>query len=324
MAIIYNPTSIPLRIPFAHYKGYNYIKPIRIVGVNTKLIDYQVKIELDSTNFPFEKCRADGYDVRFLDADGQPLDYWLESWSKSSKSATLWSKIPEIPSRTDKLIWLIYGNPSASSASNGGSTFIDFDAQETDPPNWTEDTTVGYEGNMACVRDAIHAEGTYSTKFTCTSASKGAWNFDISDISSDNNRALEFWYNAKYTQGHIRLQSQQLVSSANTLIYMITDGTDLKHYTGGGWVKICNLNFETWVKIVLYNVDFTNNQFDIKAYDTAGNLLGTLTDTGFYSAQASATYLLIIDSSTSTEALTYIDCLFQRKYNSSEPQIKVL
>lgn len=132
MSIIYNPSSIPLRIPHSHYRSYNHMKAIRITGVNTKLTDYQIKIELNSTNFPFEKCRADGNDVRFLDSDGQPLDYWLESWAKSAKSATLWSKIPEIPASTDKLIWLVYGNSSMDSASNGDNTFEFFDDFPTD------------------------------------------------------------------------------------------------------------------------------------------------------------------------------------------------
>lgn len=130
MSIIYNPSSIPLRIPFSYYRSYNYIKPIRIIGLDTKLTDYQVKIDLDSSNFPFEKCRADGYDICFIDTDGQLLDYWLESWSKANRIGKVWCKIPEIESRTDKLIWLIYGKSDGESTSNGTNTFEFFDGFE--------------------------------------------------------------------------------------------------------------------------------------------------------------------------------------------------
>ena len=119
---IFLPPPIPLRLPFAHHRNFNFAKAIRISNPSTALTDYQVKIELNADNFPFSKCRNDGYDVRFLSDNRNILDFWTESWS--STTATIWVKVDEIPSYSEKIIWLLYGNPSASSASNITTTFL--------------------------------------------------------------------------------------------------------------------------------------------------------------------------------------------------------
>lgn len=124
MTSIHLPHPIPLRTPFSPYSRFNDIKPILITNKGAKLTDYQIKIELNRFNFPFEKIRSDGNDMRFVDADGSKLNYWLESISKTSKTATIWCKIPEIFETSDKQIWMLYGNPLAISKSNGTNTFI--------------------------------------------------------------------------------------------------------------------------------------------------------------------------------------------------------
>lgn len=191
MSIIYNPSSIPLRIPFSHWRNYNFIKPIRIIGSNTKLTDYQVKIELNSTNFPFEKCRADGADLRFVDIDGRSLDYWLESWSKSNKTATLWSKIPEILDSADKLIWLIYGNSSASSASNGTNTFEFFDdfdnSGSIEPKQTTKDTVYDTSDYAMCPFVIKLHNKTLFAVFNEGDAHGCPNNHDVKWINSTNN-----------------------------------------------------------------------------------------------------------------------------------------
>ena len=125
------PSPLPLRNPYSPFRGFNYSRPIRIKGSNRELRDYQVKIVLNRDNFPLEKCKSDGSDIRFRDETGQALPYWIESWT--SNEAVIWCKIPYIPARKIKDIWIIYGNPAAVSASNGDATFDFFDDFEPAP-----------------------------------------------------------------------------------------------------------------------------------------------------------------------------------------------
>jgi len=65
--------------------------------------------------------RSDFGDLRFYDlVSGQELPYWIDS--VSATSATAWVK----PGSANT-IYLYYGNPSATSSSNGKNTFLVFD-----------------------------------------------------------------------------------------------------------------------------------------------------------------------------------------------------
>jgi hypothetical protein len=71
--------------------------------------------------------RSDGGDIRFTDSDGVTLlNYWIES-GIGTNNTRIWVKVPSIPPSSKKTIYLYYGNPSATSLSNGDDTFDFFD-----------------------------------------------------------------------------------------------------------------------------------------------------------------------------------------------------
>jgi len=119
------PYPLPLKNPHSPFRNFNYIRPIQIKGSNKDLRDYQVKIVLNRSNFPFEKCRPDGGDIRFRDDTGKSLPYWVQSWG--SQEAVIWCKVPFIPARRTKVIWVIYGNPKAETCSDPEEVFDFFD-----------------------------------------------------------------------------------------------------------------------------------------------------------------------------------------------------
>jgi hypothetical protein len=110
--------------------GWSYRKPITID--NTKnantLSNYQVSVTLDTASLiSAGKLRSDCGDIRFTDSDGQTLlSYWIESGCNSANTK-IWVKVPSIPASSTKTIYVYYGNPSATSQSNGYSTFDFFD-----------------------------------------------------------------------------------------------------------------------------------------------------------------------------------------------------
>ena len=83
--------------------------------------------------------RSDFRDVRFTEQDGTNCPYWIESKTDRS-SAKVWIKVP---SASQGLIFLYYGNGAAVSESNGDDTFDffdDFPGSAIDTDKWEGDT----------------------------------------------------------------------------------------------------------------------------------------------------------------------------------------
>ncbi|ABL78922.1 DUF2341 domain-containing protein [Thermofilum pendens] len=120
------------------YCGWLYRKGHDIVGSTAGAVSgYQVRLRVCSgsgtdsgdTVYLNGKGRADFGDLRFsyLQPDGREvaIPYWVES--VSGGCATVWVKVPSIPASPGTArIYVYYGNPSATSESNGAATFIYF------------------------------------------------------------------------------------------------------------------------------------------------------------------------------------------------------
>jgi hypothetical protein len=131
------------------YRNYHIIN-----GVSTQLTDYQVRITVyygsgtssGDTVYLNGLCKSDFSDLRFTGPDGVTLlPYWIEYYT-ASNYAYVWVKIPSIPASGSTIFYLYYGNPSASSASDGASTFLFFDdflGTSLDTSKWDVRTTSG-------------------------------------------------------------------------------------------------------------------------------------------------------------------------------------
>ena len=106
-------------------EGWDYRRPVTTTEQSgNDLTYYQVLISLDSTNFNFAHAQSNGEDVRFTDVEGNLLSYWIEEWDAVNEKAKVWVKVPSIPANSRVEIYIYYGNPSASSASDASATFI--------------------------------------------------------------------------------------------------------------------------------------------------------------------------------------------------------
>ena len=118
-----------------HHRSYisfgfveDYARKVTITEQSgSDLTDYQVLIELNSTNFDFSHTQTNGEDIRFTDASGNLLDYWIESWDAVSERAKVWVKVPSIPANGTVEIWMYYGNSEITDASDGYAVFEFFD-----------------------------------------------------------------------------------------------------------------------------------------------------------------------------------------------------
>lgn len=123
--------------------GWTYRKQITVDNTSNSnaLTDYQIRIDLDNTNFNFSKANSNGSDIRFTDDDETTLlSYWIEKYDNTNQKAIIWVKIPSISANSTKTIYLYYGNASATSESNGDNVFEffdDFDGSNLDAGKWT-------------------------------------------------------------------------------------------------------------------------------------------------------------------------------------------
>ncbi|KYH37355.1 MAG: hypothetical protein AYL29_005860 [Candidatus Bathyarchaeota archaeon B24] len=127
--------------------GWQYRKSHTIIGSTAGAVtDYQVKITVhygagtDSGADVYldGKCQPDFDDIRFTASDGKTLlSYWIEE-KVDGNYAIVWVKIPSIPEYPDSvIIYLYYGNLTATSISDGESTFPFFDDMESGDGKWS-------------------------------------------------------------------------------------------------------------------------------------------------------------------------------------------
>jgi hypothetical protein len=103
---------------------WGYRQAITIDNSTSTLSDYQVKVELTPSNFDYSHASSAFADLRFTDSSGTTdIPYWIENVSTTSTS-TVWVKAPSIPGDSASIIYMYYGNSSASSESNVTTTFI--------------------------------------------------------------------------------------------------------------------------------------------------------------------------------------------------------
>jgi hypothetical protein len=106
---------------------WNYSDDITIMeNSGQDLVDYQILITLNSSNFDFSKAQDSGADIRFESGDKQ-LKYWIEEWDYKNENALIWVKVPYIAASGTTKIKLHYGNPLATDYMSGAGTFLFFD-----------------------------------------------------------------------------------------------------------------------------------------------------------------------------------------------------
>jgi hypothetical protein len=126
-------------------EGFQYRKAVDIANTSGgNLTDFQVSISI-GTGAPIAagKMKSDCSDIRITDQNGKSLPYWVETNGLNScnQNATIiWVKVPEI-STSGATLYVYYGNPSATSLSNGSSVFVyfdDFNNASIDTNKWNQ------------------------------------------------------------------------------------------------------------------------------------------------------------------------------------------
>ena len=130
--------------------GWDYRKEIT---VSNKIDNYKTLITVNKSSGGDVDCEGhcnnDFSDIRFADAEGNLVPYWIESYTSGS-TAEIWVN----NTYNDETLYLYYGNSGASSASDGKETFEIFDDfsgttrnstlwdNSNDAPDWSNDGTL--------------------------------------------------------------------------------------------------------------------------------------------------------------------------------------
>ncbi len=132
MLRVYFVFCLILLVSFSSHARQSCDWPFR-TAVNVKensgstLTNYQVKITINSSSFDSRYSWSNnGVDLRVYDSnDSTPLQFWIESWNDSAKTATIWIRFPTLAANADHGVYLYYGNASAPALANVPFTFVE-------------------------------------------------------------------------------------------------------------------------------------------------------------------------------------------------------
>jgi len=304
--------------------GWSYRRPITIhENSGNKLTDYQVRIVLNSSNFDFSK--SDGSDVRFTDSDGLTLlDYWIEKWDSVSEEAIIWVKVPDIPASGTKTIYMYYGNPSASSLSNGSAVFEFFDDLES-WNGWGDACYQRWWWRICCGEvtqtSSYKYEGNYALKKQDNCDPCGGWK-DLGLTLDRSNMLVEFHRLRIAGEGTDCYCDRTGVEDENGNGYSVgvchgsqtlfIDVRDRGNPTRVGIVNIPNILSNWYIAQLI----LTPNQVKARILDTDYNLIGeTSTNNKEYST---FTQIAIRGGRP-----YYVDIIKIRKYVEPEPTVSI-
>jgi len=148
-----------------------YRKSITLSRASGAVTNYQMKVLVgESSGATGEDvdcgglCATDFDDLRFTNAAGTLLDYWIESVSGTTPNqlATVWVECDSIGTGATTF-YMYYGNAGAASASSGDDTFLffdDFNDASVDAAKWTNSGTL-VEGSGTLSKYASNTNSLY-------------------------------------------------------------------------------------------------------------------------------------------------------------------
>jgi len=142
--------------------SWNYRQAINISNTAGDLTKYQVRLDLNSTNVGSNfNWSNNGSDIRFTNSTDDELNFWIEDWNSTGQEAIIWVNVTSLPNNTNTTIYMYYGNPSASSASDGEATFEFFDDFEGDSLNTSKWPSIeGYTPTYSVSNSELYIEPT--------------------------------------------------------------------------------------------------------------------------------------------------------------------
>jgi hypothetical protein len=271
------------------------------------LTDYQVAINLTYSS----NMQPDFSDIRFTwynSTDGSEIEipYWIES-KVNSTWAYVWVKVPYIPASSTATIYVYYGNPSATSLSNGTAVFAFYD-------DFNDRTTLG---NWTVV---IGSWQVFGGTLNETSGTSGTWNRIYAPVSMTTNFMIEADINvyakvAYYPQAYISYYAD--VSANGRAGFEIQRDYRELALINGTWYELSNpcgwdFVYNYWYRL---SVSKIGNYLNVSISNSTGTclLFQNYPETGTPSKFGFVSY----------EGKTAFDNFRVRKYSLPEPTYSI-
>lgn len=291
---------------------WQYRRPITITeNSGNTLSNYQVGITLDTASLISDgKMNSDCSDIRFIDSDNTTeLSYWIESGCNST-STKIWVKIPSIPANSTKTIYMYYGNPSATSQSNGDNVFIFFDDFESGSLSKWDST-----GSWSVVSDTVK-QGDYSV-YRAGGAADRLEKYNLNLNYTVMVHLWAFTSSTDTTAGYPHLYKDDGGVDVYSMVFY---NSQIEYYQGSftPWPQNSAFSTNTWYKLELV-FDFQNG---IQKGWKNGLYMGEIPLKNGNGAAVNK----IQDISLHTSALTggmWVDEVYIRKYTSPEPTYSI-
>jgi len=299
---------------------FDYRRQITVTEQSgSDLTDYQILIELDSTNFDFSHANEDGSDIRFYDGSNL-YPYWIEKWDSVNQEAKIWIKVPSIPASSSTSFYMYYGNPNVMSASSGEDTFEffdDFEGTELDTDKWSQEN--GYWTlNVDMNRDILTHTGDEAPEPKHVIVTTQNFSSDI---------IIEVLGRRKQPAGNGTTEYNQVIMSYSNLDNFILlracpDKNSLEVYerSGGGWVlrsssPIDNVyNEYRWIRVY-----YDGSAYVAKYYKEDWTFLQSVAWTTSWKGDGPIGLRAYGD----IEKTEVVDLIRVRKYTDPEPSVSV-
>ena len=207
---------------------WNYRKAISISNTSgSNLTDFQVSLSVGtSALIASGKMQSDCDDIRVTDINGNLLPYWIEENNPGCNAVTdtkIWIKASSLPT-SGAIVYIYYGNSSATNNQNGNNVFEFFDDFNGSILNTSKWTTVvkgvggssGISGGNAILSPTANtissvsllSSNTFTNNITIEIRRKQASNSNYLDFSlgsgsvTDENNGTSNWWHTTLNQGY--------------------------------------------------------------------------------------------------------------------------
>jgi len=251
-------------------------------------------------------CQTDFDDIRFVDTDNTTvLPYWRETYVSSSY-AIFWVNV-SADAMADGKILMYYGNPSATTKSNGTNTFLFFDDFENS--NWADSWDIWWDTDKGERSTDYAKDGSYSWKLVGDGSHHGI----RYDFGSNITGIVEWqFYDAGYTSDSVFVGGSDGSSDINgpsRVVIGINTANNASYYSygiGGVWHTS--------------SVSRTNGWHFARLIMTTSNCIGYIDGTQIFNS-TDGHYLrnAVLGSLWNQSHEAYGDQFRVRKYASVEP-----
>jgi hypothetical protein len=195
-------------------------------SANKELVDFPVKVQLNSDNFFFAKTTTTGNDLRFHNSNDAELAYWIQSWNKNNCDAVIWVKIPAISANDTVTICMDYGDHSLAAVSSAPDVLTGF---------WSYSDFTGWSDNWGSPVKK-YSTGSYQMMGGYSNYGSGAYTqYRFDDLPADNYAfTFDFYFWDSWDNEWGRLYANNSLIWQKQSVHNGSEG-NLGNQGGGGW-----------------------------------------------------------------------------------------